>query len=405
MCCGVTACFWLGCQGLASSSQPANPPNFSKAKLIVFVHGYTGDQNTWSKFEKLVREDDALRDFEVHTMDYPTTSVGWKNRSIRQIGDLLWTQLIERFSAYREVYLIGHSMGGLVICSMVIEQLKAGRAQDLKPIRQIILFGTPNNGKQIPKLFRFFDKQLADISSAEQTVEELRNEWINRVYNPKISAGDENYKLHIPVTVVIGLEDDIVDEGSARSFFRDPPPLTVPGDHNSMKEPDSRESLAYVIVRNRLLSSVGPNETGDPAFPQLGLYFNRQPLEGQRIPIKMEKERESPPVYHISIRDIEVREEGRKIGAHVSTPRWHLSEKDIECLGGCTGEREPSNAVQYPTVFRGPAFSVDAGGKSYFQHILFRKHGHPATEIRIELELRYGPPDPVHATFTILPYE
>jgi pimeloyl-ACP methyl ester carboxylesterase len=261
VCAGVSAFFWLGLQGLASAElHEAKTQDSSKTKLIVFVHGYLGSQETWSKFVKLVREDESLRDFEVHVMDYPA-SVGPKNRSIRQIGELLRTRLIERFSGYKEVYLIGHSMGGLVICSMVIEQLKAGRAKDLKQIKHIILFGTPNNGKQLPKVFRFFDKQLDDLSFEEKVVNEIRTEWINRVYSPKITPGDENSKIHIPVTVVIGLEDDIVDEESARSYFRDPPPVTVLGDHKSMKEPDSRETDSYRIVWNRLLTSEKPTKS------------------------------------------------------------------------------------------------------------------------------------------------
>ena len=264
VCAGVSAFLWLGCQGLVSAElQTAKMQDSSKTKLIAFVHGYTGNQETWSKFVKLVRKDDTLRDFEVQVMDYPT-SVGPKNRSIRQLGELLGTRLNERFSEYKEVYLIGHSMGGLVICSMVIEQLKAGRAQDLKRIKHVMLFGTPNNGKQIPKLFRLFDKQLDDLSFEEKTVNEIRKEWINKVYHPNIKAGDENYKLHIPVTVVIGLEDDIVDEESARGFFSDPPPVTVPGNHISMKEPDSQDSDSYRIVRNRLLHSEKLNKSSSP---------------------------------------------------------------------------------------------------------------------------------------------
>ena len=262
ICCVVAAVAWLGGQGLASADSQAATP---KTKLIVFVHGFTGDQGSWSKFAKLVREDATLGDFKVYTMEYPASTF-WETTSIRQVGELLRTELVERFSTYSEVYLIGHSMGGLVICSMVIEQLTVGRARDLKRIKHIMLFATPNNGTQIPKLFGWYNTQLADLSSTGQTVDDIRNEWVNRGYNPKITPGDENYKLQIPVTVVVGLEDRFVDEASAKSFFRDPPPVTVPGDHKSMKEPDNRDSLAYVIVKNKLLSSkdIQPQSTFQP---------------------------------------------------------------------------------------------------------------------------------------------
>ena len=115
----------------------------------------------------------------------------------------------------------------------------------------------------------------------------------------------------------------------------------------------------------------------------------------------------SPPSadYHISLWDTEVREEGRKIGAHISTPRWRLSEKDVKCLGECDGDSEPSDSAQYPTVFRGRPCNVDVGGKLFIRQMTFVKHGLPASEIRTDLELSYGTPDPIHATFTILTYE
>lgn len=160
-----------------------------------------------------------------------------------------------------------------------------------------------------------------------------------------------------------------------------------------------------------LMATVWSYFGGLPAIitvsPKLGLYFNGQPIEGQRIPIKMERSGASNSVeYHISLWNIEIREEGRKVGAQISTPRWHLSEKDIRCLGDCAdGDSEPSDAAQYPTVFRGRPFQVDAGGKSFIRQMTFLKRGHPAPEIRVDLELFYGNSDPLHAKFTMLPYE
>ena len=120
----------------------------------------------------------------------------------------------------------------------------------------------------------------------------------------------------------------------------------------------------------------------------------------------MEKSGESPPAYHISLWNTEIREEGRKVGAHISTPLWRLSEKDVRCSGYCDDQdSEPSDSAQYPTVFRGRPFHVDVGGKSFIKQMTFVTHGHPPTEILAELELRYGPPDPIRATFTMLPYE
>lgn len=234
-------------------------PSHRKPNAIIFVHGYMGGRETWGKFPELIRSDEALRDFDIHVVEYPTyLFLGPKNPSIRQVGEFLATEIHERFNGYREIYLVGHSMGGLVIQSMVVEHLKAGRAPSLRSIKHIILFGTPNNGKDIPKLVRLFDPQLEGLAATEDTVDEIRNEWINRVYAPTISPGDLNSKLHIPITVVMGLQDEVVERRSAESFFRNPPPVTVPGDHRTMKEPPNSESAAFIVVKNRVLGTRSP---------------------------------------------------------------------------------------------------------------------------------------------------
>lgn len=140
--------------------------------------------------------------------------------------------------------------------------------------------------------------------------------------------------------------------------------------------------------------------------PKLAIYLNEKPLEGQRIPIKMEISGESPPAYHISLWQIEIREEGRKVGSDISTPLWRLSEKEVKCAGYCDDQdSEPSDSAQYPTVFRGRPFHVDVGGNWFIKQMTFIKRSHPPAEIRAELELRYGAPDPIRATFTMLPHE
>jgi pimeloyl-ACP methyl ester carboxylesterase len=222
---------------------------------VVFVHGFIGDYRiTWGNFPELILQDPELKGFDVFLWGYPSHLLG-KNPEVRFVAQQLKTELTERLAGYRNIYLIGHSLGGLVIQSLVIEQLKVGQAKNLHPIKHIVLFGTPNRGVEVPPLLKLIDLQLRDLDSKSEIVDEIRNEWIDRVYNPTISAGAKDYKLQIPVTVVAGLQDEWVTEKSARSFFRDPPPQTVPGNHITMKQPKDREGTAYLLVKRRLLES------------------------------------------------------------------------------------------------------------------------------------------------------
>ncbi len=289
----------VGCtQALPDSnfSQATTHPITGHDKLVVFVHGFTGSPNkTWGLFPQLLREDPELTGVDVWVWDYPT-SLLQQNPSIEEIGQSLRTELGERFSTHKVIYLVGHSMGGLVIQSMITEELKQGRAYNLKRIKHIILFGTPNRGAQVPELLKI-NSQLKQLSINSSHIETLLNEWVNRVYNPNIQTGDENSKLRIPVTAAAGLQDHFVTPESAKSFFRDPEPIVVPGDHSTMKEPHDREALAYLVVKRRILeqdvaSARGPTILSDLVITPLTGGGRLLPLDGFQV-----ISTDSQPVY------------------------------------------------------------------------------------------------------------
>ena len=143
-------------------------------------------------------------------------------------------------------------MGGLVIKSMVIDYLRDGRSSDLKKIEHILFLATPNRGVDIPLLMRLFNPQLGDLFVTSKLVDLLEDEWVNKVYAPRISPGSKDFQLEVPFTPVVGLEDSVVSESSVRSVYQRHPPATVPGGHVSMKEPESRDDLVYRVVKNKL---------------------------------------------------------------------------------------------------------------------------------------------------------
>ena len=131
--------------------------------VVMFVHGYTGDaMGTWKHFRELLRDDPDLGGYDFLFLDYPSRFVG-PNPDIEFVGRFLGTEYRERLSSYKHVYLVGHSMGGLVIKSMVIDYLRDGRSSDLKKIEHILFLATPNRGVDIPLLMRLFNPQLGDL--------------------------------------------------------------------------------------------------------------------------------------------------------------------------------------------------------------------------------------------------
>jgi len=121
-----------------------------------------------------------------------------------------------------------------------------------------VTLATPNDGSELASvaaLLKLPNRQVRDLGLTSNAVLELRTEWINRVYTPEIRPGEERMKRRIPLTAVVGLEDHVVTFESARSFFRTPPPETVPGTHITMKLPDSPDATVVLVLRNAALSA------------------------------------------------------------------------------------------------------------------------------------------------------
>ena len=224
--------------------------------LAVFVHGFRGDvKSSWESLIPLMEGDDKFS-ADVALWGYPS-GVFKRTPSVWQAAEQLQTELRVRAPDYDAIVLIGHSLGGLLVRALVVAALKEGRFTDIERIAHIITLATPNDGQELAALLGRFSKQLADLAVTGDTVEEIRNEWINRVYTPVILAGEERYKHRIPLTAVIGLEDTLVSPESGKSFFRDPPPEVVPGNHMSMKVASSRDDTIYQLLRSKVL---GANE-------------------------------------------------------------------------------------------------------------------------------------------------
>jgi triacylglycerol esterase/lipase EstA (alpha/beta hydrolase family) len=91
-------------------------------QLIVFVHGFNSNKDAaWGQFPTLLMDD---TDFNIHRFGYPTKVCGQLS-DIQNQGDFLASFLKEILTGeqprYRQVALVGHSMGGLVILHALLK--------------------------------------------------------------------------------------------------------------------------------------------------------------------------------------------------------------------------------------------------------------------------------------------
>jgi esterase/lipase len=215
---------------------------------MLLVHGFRGDSaKSWRALAETV-EDDAGFPADVATWGYTTGAIK-SVPTVWEAAEQLQTEMRVRLAEYQQVVLVGHSLGGLVVRAVIVRALQENRIEDCERIAHVVTLGTPNDGVQFAAIVAKFNKQIAGLTVTGDTVVDLRNEWIDRVYAPSIRRGEERSKMQIPLTTVVGLDDRVVTPESAKSFFRRPPPESVPGDHISMKEPSGRDATIYLLLR------------------------------------------------------------------------------------------------------------------------------------------------------------
>src|SRR5258708_37376065 len=68
---------------------------------------------------------------------------------IKRLGAVWDSTYRTQFREYQDVFLICHSMGGLVVKSWIIDLLEGGQSERLKALRHIAFYATPHNGAPV----------------------------------------------------------------------------------------------------------------------------------------------------------------------------------------------------------------------------------------------------------------
>jgi triacylglycerol esterase/lipase EstA (alpha/beta hydrolase family) len=129
---------------------PFCPRSKKPTKMILFVHGWRGDQKeTWRNFPSLVCQDERFQDVEVVLIDYPTHMLNL-NLNLTHLAH--WLNSVfdgTNWKAYTKIVIVAHSLGGLIAREMVV-----GRrlAEDPRLFEILIEIASPHMGADIAKL-------------------------------------------------------------------------------------------------------------------------------------------------------------------------------------------------------------------------------------------------------------
>jgi pimeloyl-ACP methyl ester carboxylesterase len=246
---------------------------------VVFVHGFISSPEVWKPFiDRLKLDKDFPPErFRFLTFAYPTRILELNPEkripSIGDCGDELANFVKLRCADADALFLVGHSMGGLVIEAMLAAKLK-GCATDLQRIRGVIQFATPNRGSNLLSDTRSILTKLTGKQPQEQglrTLNEDTDDVLRDVERAILRATSiTKYTCPIAFQVFYGLQDNIVSKVSARGPFDEVGAL--PGDHSSILQGDGHQDddpndLRYLSPKDALL-----NPMGHPSIYEISLF-------------------------------------------------------------------------------------------------------------------------------------
>lgn len=252
---------------------------------VVFVHGFTSSAACWNPFITRLQHDPDLVDdgYRFVRFQYPTKFLEWNpTKRIPAIDECAsgLADFLGRQPASEELFLVGHSMGGLVIQSFLAQKIQAQRGEDLATIRSVVLFATPNHGSTFMGSVRGI---LARVFSSDQneglTVLAKDIAETSAIVSRSILRATrvDNGSCPIPFRVFWGLQDDIVSEVSARGPFEEASPL--PGGHSEIIQCDPADPIdpddsRYGALKEALLHPVGHPSVYEIDLLEAGLILS-----------------------------------------------------------------------------------------------------------------------------------
>ncbi|MDC5819642.1 hypothetical protein OPW19_07365 [Vibrio europaeus] len=254
--------------------------------LVLFVHGFTGDsKKTWTNangavFPKLLLNDSTISDnFDIASYNYFTellnlfadtkekarrirdllrrkTHKKERNLDIDELSKNLSSHLRFTLDQYDNVYIIAHSMGGLITKSLIKNELNLSSHTKIK---LFISLAVPHQGASMSVLGSIISSnlQISNLNPVEKFITELNQSWV--------------YLDSKPVTKYFyGGYDDIVTKHSAVAIDKvEKDIVSVAEDHKTICKPESCESIIYISVVQFIKDSVKNQELDNVGFQKL----------------------------------------------------------------------------------------------------------------------------------------
>lgn len=274
---------------LPRQSQPScfykHDPTGKQTKLIVFVHGVFGSAtSTWGNsanetfWPAMVAADGRFVDYDIYLVNYRTPYLNNAPNLYETAGSEL-SHLKDRgaFKQYTDLHFIGHSMGGLVIKSMLLRLTSGPNLNMLRQVKSAIYLSTPAQGASGASFWSWFsmNPQLRDMERAHLNtfIQSLEDQWVQlmisrdeaKIRFPRVHCAYETLETNGVLIVPREMANTRCD-GLLHP---------MPFDHSGMVTPTRRDADPYLWVMKRILEATEEDEVRKKAA---GLFVQAEQL-------------------------------------------------------------------------------------------------------------------------------
>lgn len=256
----------------------------NKKNIIVFIHGFTSDSDTWTNSmkralpEMLLEEDVINENFDVAYFNYFTklldfkkaslslglirtvfgkNSNSQKNIGIKNISKHLKSSIEIYCEEYENVVLIAHSMGGLISKAFILDDLIENEDTKVKLFLSLAVPHKGSNWANIGGKLARKNPQIIDLKPLSKFLNKTNEDWIEQ-------------KDYIPKTVYYyGQFDEIVEEQNAISFqLGKKYKVACNNDHFDICKPESKDTIVYQGIKKDLDELVKEMRFSEDMRPQ-----------------------------------------------------------------------------------------------------------------------------------------
>ena len=229
---------------------------------LVTIHGFWSSPATWERLSTIWDADEQLHGLRFDPFGYPSPKKPRLPFSTTRVPDYddiaqtLATEYTVRLAEARDIAIVTHSQGGLILQRFLTWMLNESRGQELARIRTIVMLACPNGGSEYLRSIRHVlgfghHPQAGNLEVLNRQIADTQRTVLQRIVN---ATGVDDHQCRIPFHVYAGSSDQVVTAASAQGAF--PGASTLAGNHFSILDPTAAGNRTAETVKYHILTDL-----------------------------------------------------------------------------------------------------------------------------------------------------